>query len=98
MIGLNLNTGTNKMLFHTESGSIYEVNADKKSIRRLSNAAGNQATERQTNGWRTYEDISPIKIGNQVLIVWPKQTTPLFPGSPDSAVPSTLTSHITKIE
>lgn len=86
------------MRFFTESGSEYQVNKDTKQIRRVLNSNGIPATERQTNDWRTYEEISPIEIGNQAWICWPKSSTPLFTDSPDIATPMTITSRITKIE
>lgn len=83
------------MIFHTESGSVYEVNDHK--IRRL---AGNKpATIRQgvDGNWRLYERLSPVTIGEPVLVEWPKGT-PLLPGSPPDAIPCTTTSAVTFID
>jgi hypothetical protein len=81
--------------FTTVSGSLYEVDATNKRIRRLS---GNKPpTERQGNDWKQYDSISAIEVGQPVLIIW-NEGTPLLPDSPEGALPTTMTSFVQSIE
>lgn len=85
------------MKFHTETGSIYEVDKTKKRICRIS--GNNVPTTRQGNDgeWKQFSDITDIKVGIGVLIVW-NGDMPLLDGSPKDAVASTMTSDVVKIE
>lgn len=83
--------------FLTKSGSLYEVDAIEKKIRRVSNTNNSQPTDRQTDSWKEYSNITDIVVGQSVLICWDKNTTPIFDGSPDHAVPSTMTSPVVEI-
>lgn len=87
------------MIFITETGSIYEVNITERKIRRCTNLNGRAASGRQgDNEWRPYCSLSEIKVGDAVLITWDKTTTPLLEGSPDFAVPATITSLVVEVK
>ncbi len=83
--------------FETISGSKYEVDREGKRIRRLSGERPPQPRQGADGDWKTYEDISPVEVGDQVVIVWPKATTPLLEGSPEGATPSTFTSPVVRV-
>jgi hypothetical protein len=82
--------------FTTISGSCYEVDQENKLIRRLSGR--NSPTHRQgkEGEYRKYAGISSIVVGNPVLIKW-LSDTPLLPGSPEQAIPATMTSQVEEI-
>lgn len=85
------------MQFHTESGSIYEVDTDHKRIRRVSNSERPATLRQGNNAWKDYSSLSDIVVGSPVLISWEPKNTPLLPESPSCALPATLTSAVTKI-
>jgi hypothetical protein len=58
------------MRFITISGSTYEVDQDNKKIRRLKGKADPTPRQGQDGEWREYINLSPIKIGEAVLIQW----------------------------
>jgi hypothetical protein len=57
------------MIFKTQN-STYEVDSESKKIRRLYGA--DDPTDRQGKDaeWRDFEKISPVVIGDPVLIIW----------------------------
>lgn len=76
--------------FRTVSGSLYEVDTENMRARRL---RGKTLSVRATPEWRKYTAISQIRIGEPVIFFWDDET-PLLPGSPDGAVPTTLTGDV----
>jgi len=79
----------------TKSGSLYEVDEDRKRIRRSGPASGcRTGVERCTGQWRTYDEIS-YGLGRVILIVWPPTGEPLRSGEYPSA--TTLTTVVQKI-
>ncbi len=81
--------------FTTETGSRYEVNTTDKQARRVTGIK--PATNRQGDGWKSYEDISDIVIGKSVAIFWDPKTTPLLEGS-TGGIPATVTSCVVSID
>ncbi len=82
--------------FDTESGSAYELDAETKRIRRLGGA--NDPTPRQgaDGEWRAYDSASHPVIGESVVICWDPETTALLAGSPEGAIPATITSLVVR--
>lgn len=58
------------MRFITISGSTYEVDQDNKKIRRLKGKADPTPRQGQDGVWREYINLSPIVVGQAVLIQW----------------------------
>lgn len=79
----------------TENGSVYEVDAVNKRLRRLSGDV--EATPR-TEGGRTYDRLIMCASG-QLVILWGSDT-PLLQSYPEgvSAIPGTITSRIVSIQ
>jgi hypothetical protein len=94
------------MIFKTESGSTYEVDLEKKLIRRLRNTSNFSPTERQGEDekFKHYDHLT-IELGKSVIIVW-KQDVPLLAETQDllneqvefMAIPATVTSRVVFIE
>jgi hypothetical protein len=78
-----------QMIFYTISGSIYEIDENRKQIRRLH--GNNEPTSRQgKNGnWKKYATISDIAIGKPVIIVWEALTF--------DRIKTTMTSAVEKV-
>ena len=85
------------MQFKTISGSLYEVDQENKQIRRLNGTNDPSPRQGKDGDFRKYSEISSIEIEKPVLICWIKEETPLLSGSPEYAVPTTLTSLVEKI-
>lgn len=85
------------MKFQTESGSVYEVDEDKKQVRRLIGMADPQPRMGKDGDWRTYVSLQLI-LGEPALIRWDPATTPLLPGSMSGDTPATMTSTVVKID
>lgn len=83
--------------FVTASGSVYEVDQEKKQVRRLNGVNDPTPRQGQDGEWRIYKSITPIAVGYVVIIVWDRATTPLLEGSPEDAIPTTMTSPIKEI-
>lgn len=77
------------MIFKTVSGSVYEINRDKKCLRRLSGTAPSKHP--QDFGWRKFLAFFPnvIEKDSPVLILWDT-------GSKTN-VPTTRTSPVVQI-
>lgn len=86
-----------KVKFKTASDSEYELDLEKKLIRRLSGS--NLATNRQGSDgdWKSYHSISDVMVGRAVLIVWSKDVA-LLHGSPKDSTPATITSVVVDIK
>jgi len=96
------------MKFKTFSGSTYEVDPNKKLIRRVSNTNGVAPTNRigNDNEWRSYAMLvpTPISIGEQVMIYYSNECE-LLPETKDEleqeggcAFPATITSYVVSID
>lgn len=75
--------------FHTESGSIYEIDEENKKARKVHGTP----TERATIEWREFSSWGIVD--GSLMITWTSDT-PTFKSSPNGAVPATLTSRIVK--
>jgi hypothetical protein len=84
------------MIFKTASGSAYELDAEAKRIRRVEGAVSATRRQGQDGSWREYREVSVVMPGYGVVIVWP-DGVPLLPGSPEHAVPATVTSPVTEV-
>lgn len=82
------------MIFHTESGSTYELDTTNK-LARARHAANPSSSRRLTPDWRLY-DRADVSLGNCALIVWTNATPPLTPG--EAKIPATITSRVISIE
>ncbi len=85
------------MTFTTQSGSTYELDVERKRVRRLSGARAPEPRLGTDGGWRSYKDVSDVRRGACVFITWP-EGTPLHAGSPSWAVPSTITSPVVEVQ
>lgn len=65
------------MKFITETGSQYEINTEAKQIRRLSGTANPTARQGKDGEWKTYDSLSPIQVGEQVVIFWGGNAEPM---------------------
>ncbi len=54
----------------SESGSVYEIDRERKLIRRLSGS--HAPTERQgaDGEWKKYADMEGLSLGDRLLIIW----------------------------
>jgi hypothetical protein len=94
---------------HTQSGSVYLIDTANKQI--CSVIGITTATQRATDKWKSYHDLSPnpLTVGEPMLIVWPP-TEPLLRGAalqlqPDTkadpgevVLRTTITSLVVKIQ
>jgi hypothetical protein len=75
------------MKFTTEN-SAYEVNLVNKEIRRLKGSSDPTPRQGEDGVWKKYEDISKVRPGEPVIIIWP----------PDKGLAkTTVTSAVVKI-
>ncbi len=77
------------MIFKTEN-STYEVDHELKKIRRLYGDGDPTNRQGKDAEWREFSKISPVTIGDPVLIVWEIS-------SDGTALKATQTSFITDI-
>lgn len=93
------------MRFTTVSGSVYEVNTDSKQIRRLNGVKDPSPRLGADGQWRGYSEITPIKVGSSVAIVWSGETALMaeteqalkkMPGA--IGIPATTTSMVVSVE
>lgn len=85
------------MRFTTASGSIYEADTTKKQIRRLIGVKDPQPRQGKDGEWRSFLSLD-CSLHHPAVILWNKETTPLLDGSPEGAVPATITSVVVNIE
>ena len=78
-------------IYHTESGSRYEVDVENSRARKVVG----DPTRRATPAWRKIE--GHIVVNGRLLLNWDSDT-PLLDGSPDYARPATITSLVVKVE
>ena len=86
------------MKFQTASGSTYEVDMEKKQIRRLNGKLDPRPRQGKDGEWKSYASIVNLQVGSAAVIFWNPETTPLLEGSPKEAFPSTVTSKVVSIE
>lgn len=79
------------MIFHTRSGSIYELDTSTKRARRLH---GSSESVRLTEDWRAYEDAF-VEVGKTAWINWTSETPAL---TELGGMPATVTSIVMKVE
>lgn len=79
------------MKFRTESGAVYEVDPNNR-VRRVGPVG---YTVRAAPEWRTAASVD-VEVGRAAVIVWPT-ATPLMEGSPEDAVPLTVTSPVVEV-
>ncbi len=75
------------LTFHTET--VYEVDLRGSRIRRVSGLHPVTPHQRAEGQWRTYRNITPIRVGEPVLIVWGSFV--------DGVLPRTQTSLVTAV-
>lgn len=80
------------MIFRTISGSSYEVDQEKKKIRRLYGKLPSTARQGQDGEWKSFADLSELTIGRPVIIVWAYDCDSLGP-----VAKSTMTSLLAEI-
>jgi hypothetical protein len=94
------------MIFHTISGSTYEVNKSEKKIRRLNGITDPTPRMGEDGKWKNYLKLYPDhpQVGQSVLIVWgndvdlmPETKEALERGEIDVALKVTTTSPIRSI-
>lgn len=77
--------------YHTETGSIYEVDSEKMMAR----AARPTSKTRATAEWKRITDFT---VGERLLLVWdPDEVEPLISTIPN-VIRTTYTSRIVKID
>ncbi len=81
------------MKFTTETNSVYEVDLKNKKMRHLTGIK--PAHERQGD-WVSFKEITAICIGESVIFTY-GDNVPLLPGSPEGAIPTTVTSRVISI-
>lgn len=67
------------MIFETESGSTYEVDTERKRVRRLNGKTPGTARIGTDGQWKTYEEIGEPRIGLPVGIIWGADVEPIDP-------------------
>jgi hypothetical protein len=93
------------MIFHTFSGSIYEIDETNKQIRRLTGATNPTPRQGKDCEWRKYDSLfpNPIEEAKSVMIIWTKETELLSETKAELesdggfAIPMTTTSPVAKI-
>lgn len=85
------------MIFITESGSTYEVDEVLKKVRRLRGQADPTPRQGSDGNWREFDSISPVLVGQPVLIVWPVPEVVEGVSEDISPVPGTLTSRVQEV-
>jgi hypothetical protein len=58
------------ILLKTTTGSLYEIDKPNNRIRRVSGEKPPTPRMAADGTWRTYQALSPLQVGAQVLIVW----------------------------
>lgn len=77
----------------TESGSIYEIDAEQQLIRRVGSKYRDD--QRATEDWRPYEAIYGPMVSQNMVIVWPDTVPPIGPDK--DVVKLTTTSRVSSI-
>jgi hypothetical protein len=87
------------MRFETKSGSIYEVDETNKRVRRVSGIMPGTSRVGNDGQWKAYYEISPVVVGQPVLIIW-KSDMPLLEDYTDEEVlrlPTSMTSNVVAV-
>lgn len=58
------------MIFVTETGSSYELDAANYRVRRLNGSSSPTQRQGPDGQWRTYTSISNVELNSSVLICW----------------------------
>lgn len=58
------------MIITTESGSLYEIAADRKKVRRLNQTEGTSARAGFDGIWKDCEDVFRPVLGERLIIAW----------------------------
>lgn len=89
--------------YHTASGSAYEVDEERKLVRRSTRSQLSKA-ERVSEEWRPYEDICIALLGG-LHIVWgtgrdehSANAVQVGEGSDESVVRKTVTTRVVSVE
>lgn len=77
-------------VFETLTGSRYELDTEGKRIRRVKGRHPTEPRQGADGEWRSYEGISDVRVGENVIVIWPGATS-------RSVVPSTITSTVTRV-
>lgn len=88
------------MKFVTETGSQYEVNTDKKELRRLTGVKDPTTRLGSDGVWKRYISLFPNEgptVGHQLMIVWDHNTPALDSENQDIATKTTITSKIMEV-
>jgi len=86
------------MVFHTQTGSSYEVDFEGKRVRCLGRI-DKTASERlpPDSAWREYVAISDIELGKIVVIQWGDNVKPLFFADMMPIAKITMTSPVKEV-
>lgn len=79
--------------FETETGSIYEVDYNKKMARRLCGKASPTPRQGNDGDWKEWDNCSDITEGKSVMFIWNWDTEP----KGEMIGRSTVTSAVKKI-
>lgn len=83
------------MVFHTASGSSYEVNTALKKIRRLNAGVSQTARYQVVDGaFRDYNFLSPITVGASAIIIL---TENVKEATSKGSTPGTITSVVVRV-
>jgi len=79
--------------FETESGSVYEVDTERRRIRRVVRSPGSDSERAGAGEWVGYADMFPPtpELGACMLVVW------AFDVGVDMLARTTLTSAVVKV-
>ena len=85
------------MIIKTQN-STYEIDYERKRLRKLKGEHASDAKRVGTGGWRAFESTYPEQptAGSRLLIVWPDDT-PRLDGS-QYGVTTTITSFVMSVE
>ena len=76
------------MIFKTMN-SMYEINTERKEIRRLFGSKEPTSRQGLDGEWKSYEEIADIKVGVGTMFVWRRE---------DGVMKTTMTSKVIEID
>jgi len=78
--------------FETASGSVYEVDRERRRVRRL---RGEEPAAHRLghDAWKAYELMSPVIAGEPVVFAW----SVIWASSEEALAPATVTSPVRRI-
>lgn len=83
------------MKFETETGSLYELDADWTMIRRLEGVNNPTPRQGKDGEWKVFIKIVGPVVGENCIIFWDPETTP--PLTELGGAPTTITSQVVAI-